>query len=144
MVAFDWILLGLRILAAIILYSFLGVAFYLIWQSLKRGDAHLGQSQFDNRLRVVRSTQNQPLAVGDVLPLQSVTWLGYDSKNTVVFDDVATASHRICISRKNGEWWLENEGNNNGTLLNDSPLANPTPLIPGDVISLGDVRFRFE
>jgi len=33
---FDWILLGLRILATIILYAFLGVAFYIIWQDLKK------------------------------------------------------------------------------------------------------------
>ena len=98
MVAFDWILLGLRILAAIILYSFLGVAFYLIWQSLKSSDIQDTRVQSNVRLRVVASTQAQSLNVGDVLPLQPVTWLGRDSKNTVVFDNVNAASHRICIS----------------------------------------------
>ena len=106
MVAFDWILLGLRILAAIILYSFLGVAFYLIWQSLKSSDIQDTRVQSNVRLRVVASTQAQSLNVGDVLPLQPVTWLGRDSKNTVVFDNVNAASHRICISREmgNGGW----------------------------------------
>jgi hypothetical protein len=34
-VSLEWILLGLRVVAAVILYSFLGIAFYLIWRELK-------------------------------------------------------------------------------------------------------------
>jgi uncharacterized membrane protein len=31
---FDWILLALRILTTLILYTFVGVAFYIIWRDL--------------------------------------------------------------------------------------------------------------
>jgi hypothetical protein len=35
----EWILLGLRLAATIILYTFLGLAFYLIWRELKQAQA---------------------------------------------------------------------------------------------------------
>ena len=38
----EWILLGLRLVATVILYTFLGLAFYLIWRELKQAQAQAG------------------------------------------------------------------------------------------------------
>ena len=52
----EWILLGFRILAAVILYTFLGLAFYIIWRDLKGAAAKQNdQSAPTHLLRVVGS-----------------------------------------------------------------------------------------
>ena len=81
----EWMLLGFRILAAIILYTFLGLAFYLIWRDLRRAAVQTeDQPEVAYQLRVVDSAGNGTLAVGEAISLEPETLLGRDSDNTVV------------------------------------------------------------
>lgn len=141
----DWILLGLRILATIILYSFLGLAFYIIWRDLKSSEM-LASSQLQqpHYLRILTPGEDTSLIVGDTLPLQPMTYLGRDPDNTVVLNDSSASSQHACISRENGIWWLEDLGSTNGTTLNDLPVSKPTSLTNQDVIGIGDLRFQIE
>lgn len=141
----DWILLGLRILAAVILYSFLGVAFYIIWSDLKRAERlAAAQMQHLHCLRVVTPGEDQSLVAGDALPLQPVTYLGRDPDNTIVLSDSLASSRHARISRENGVWWIEDLGSKNGTTLNDLPVSKPTSLADHDLIGIGNLRFRVE
>jgi hypothetical protein len=146
MVSLDWILLGFRILATLILYTFLGVAFYVIWRDLKQVEAEwlAGRPAGSHRLRVVAAPDDRSLKVGDMLPLYPVTFLGRDPDNTIVLHAASASSRHACISRENGVWWLEDLGSLNGTLLNDLPLSKPAPLANDDLIGIGDLRFRLE
>jgi pSer/pThr/pTyr-binding forkhead associated (FHA) protein len=142
-VSLEWVVFGLRVLATVILYTFLGLAFYIIWRELKllEGQA-ASQTQTSYQLRVVATAKDQALAVGEILPLQPITVLERTAENTIVVheDSVATAHARL--HRKNGVWWLEDLGSD--TLLNDSPLSKPTPLSEGDIIGIGNLRLRLE
>ncbi|MCB9893322.1 MAG: FHA domain-containing protein [Planctomycetes bacterium] len=40
-------------------------------------------------------------------------------------------------------WWIEDLGSSNGTLVNGNKIAKPMPLVPGDVITVGDVKLTF-
>ncbi len=137
----EWIILGLRVLATVILYSFLGLAFYLIWRDLKRAEI---QPQVNYQLRVVAANGNEIWAVDEILPLQPVTILGRDAKNTIVLHDTAASARHARLSRTNGTWWLEDLGSRSGTTLNELPLSKPAPLTEGDVIGIGSLRFRLE
>jgi pSer/pThr/pTyr-binding forkhead associated (FHA) protein len=137
----EWILLGLRVLATVILYSFLGLAFYLIWRDLKRIEI---QSQVNYQLRVIAANGNEPWAVGETLPLQPVTILGRGAKNTIVLHEPTASTRHARLSRTNGTWWLEDLGSQSGTTLNELPLSKPIPLTEGDIIGIGSVRFRLE
>jgi len=137
----EWVLLGLRILATVILYTFLGLAFYLIWRELKQLESQAAAQPHSPpyQLRVVATTEGQSPAVGETMPLQPVTLLG---QTTAVGDDSAAAQARL--RQENGVWWLEDLGTSNETMLNDSPLSEPMPLSEGDIIAVGSLRFKLE
>jgi hypothetical protein len=141
LVSLEWILLGLRLVAAVILYSFLGIAFYLIWRELKQAAA---PPQLKYQLRVLAANGNEAWGVGEALPLQPVTLLGRDAKNTIVLHDASASARHACLSQTGGGWWLENLDSNNGTTLNELPLSKPTPLTEGDIIGIGSLRFKLE
>jgi pSer/pThr/pTyr-binding forkhead associated (FHA) protein len=141
----EWTLFALRVLAAVILYTFLGFAFYLIWRDLRRAAAEPdGQPAINLQLRVVNSVGMAALQAGQALPLQSVTLLGRDPGNTIVLNDGTVSDRHARVRRQDGVWWLEDLGSQSGTTLNDLPLQNPTPLSSGDVIGIGQLRFRLE
>ena len=141
----DWVLLGLRILTTLILYAFLGIAFYIIWKDLKQAWTQQSvRPRFSHRLRVVASTQNGSWSVGESLPLRSETFLGRDPDNTIILNDASASHHHARIRRDNGTWWLEDLGSTGGTLLNELPVSRPTSLADGDVIGIGNFRFKFE
>ena len=141
----EWILLGLRILATVILYTFLGVAFYIIWRELKQLESQAkSYPRPAYQLRVVAATEDQPLAVGETLPLQPITVLGRAAENTIVVTDDSASSAHARLHREDGVWWLEDLGSRTGTMLNDSPLSQPTPLTEGDIIGIGNLRFMLE
>ncbi len=140
----EWILLGLRLLATGILYTFLGLAFYIIWRELKSVEtATMTKFEASHCLRVVAAEESD-LAVGQSLPLQPVTLLGRSLDNTIVLQDSATSAQHARLSREKGVWWLEDLGSRNGTLLNDLPLSKPTPLAQGDIIGIGNARLKLE
>lgn len=141
----EWILLGFRVLTTIILYTFLGFAFYIIWRELKSVEAQIApHSEITHQLRVLASDENDALTVGQVLPLQPVTLLGRDPENTIVLTDASASARHVRLSRENGIWWLEDLGSRHGTMLNEEPLSKPMPLTNGDVIGIGNSRFRLE
>jgi pSer/pThr/pTyr-binding forkhead associated (FHA) protein len=146
-VSLDWILLGLRLLATIILYIFLGLAFYLIWRDLKQAQDQqsvVSPPQATDQLRVIAAAEGQPLVAGQTLPLQPAILLGRNPENTIVINDANALTDQVRLSQKNGVWWLEDLGGENGTRLNHLPLSKPTPLSNGDIIEIGEVCFRLE
>ena len=145
MLSLDWILLGLRIVSTVILYTFLGLAFYIIWRDLKGSESQaVNQLSASHHLRVVAAANDHLLVVGDTLPLYPVTFLGRDPDNTIVLNDSSASGRHARIGRENGVWWLEDLGSLNGTTLNELPLSKPTPLTDNDLIGIGELQFRLE
>ena len=144
MLSLDWILLGLRILTTMILYTFLGVAFYIIWRDLKERVPDLNQLPVSHHLRVIAPTVDEVLATHETLPLQPITLLGRDPDNTIVLNDTSASGRHARLIQAGGVWWLEDLGSRNGTMLNELKLAKPTPLAEGDIIGIGSLRLRLE
>ena len=140
----DWILLGLRLLATVILYTFLGLAFYIIWRDLKQAKPQTEASGQLYCLRVIDSAGDNGLAVDQTLPLQPVTLLGRDPENTIAINDASISGRHARLNRENGVWWLEDLGSKNGTFLNDLQLSKPASVTNGDTITIGDIRFQLE
>jgi pSer/pThr/pTyr-binding forkhead associated (FHA) protein len=56
----------------------------------------------------------------------------------------ATVSRRHAEIRNEGEQWVvEDLGSKHGTGVNGTPLAGPTPLHEGDVLTFGRIGLRF-
>lgn len=141
----EWVLLGLRLLATVILYTFLGLAFYIIWRDLRQAEAQIvSLSQATARLRVVTVAEDKSLVEGEIFPLKPVTFLGRDPANTIVVNDAAASARHARLRQTNGVWWLEDLNSENGTKLNDLPLSKPAPLADGDIIEIGQMRFVLE
>lgn len=140
----DWVLLGFRILTTVILYTFLGLAFFIIWRDLQRTAAKTVQDAQSHLLRVIEVADNGTLKVGQVFVLQPETFLGRDPENTIPLGDASASARHARVCRDNGVWWIEDLGSRHGTVLNDLPVVKPTSLTTGDIIGIGNLRFRLE
>lgn len=136
-----WFLLGLRFLATFILYTFLGLAFYIIWRDLKQ--AATLPAERPARLRVIAAV-GASLTVDQIIPLQPVTLLGCDPANTIVLDVEAVSAQHARLERTMDGWLLEDLGSEQGTRLNEGVIAQAVPVGDGDLIGIGSIRLRLE
>ena len=124
----DWILLVLRVLSPLVLYTFLGTIIYRVRKTGVPVSARLVAAE--NPAQVWR--------------LSSETTIGRDAANTIAIDDAFASARHARLVWRDGGWWLEDTGSTNGTRLNNTRLSAPTPLHPGDIIVVGTQHYRFE
>ena len=124
----DWVLLGLRLMAPLLLYLFLGRIIYQLQRQKRR------PRDFLRRL-------DQPEVK---LPLEGEVSLGRQVDNTFTLDSDYISPHQATIVYHDGRWWLSGVRGAHETLLNGRPLQTSVPLKYGDVVSLGDIQFRLE
>lgn len=144
------LIFALRILFLLLLYGFLVLLVYLIWRDLQARAQTAGREASaptpaprGPRLTVIASGENG-LPEGRHYPLGSIVTLGRDLANDITLADSFASSRHARIEQREGRFWLEDLGSTNGTLLNGAPLApyDPAPLDAGDVISIGQTRFK--
>ena len=128
----DWVILALRVLAPILLYTFLGIILYRLWQDLRA----------ETPPALLRRLDEPKI----VLPLSAKVSFGRDSDNTFALDSEFVSAHHAQITYRGNRWWLTDLGSRNGTSLNEKrlPLQSSAPLTYGDIVSLGDLAFRLE
>ena len=129
----DWLLLGLRLLAPIFLYSFL----ILLIQRMVRTRREDQPTE-----AVLRRLDSPDL----VFALQTKNTLGREPDNSLLIDDHFISAHHATLTYREGGWWLVDLGSTNGTQVNDVPVetTNSVPLTYGDVVRLGDIQLRLE
>ncbi|MFN8634647.1 MAG: FHA domain-containing protein [Chloroflexota bacterium] len=140
----EAIVLLLRLVLVALLYLFLASVALAAARELRR----LSQPQLaavgpasPTRL-IVLDPGDTGLAVGDALPLRSVTRIGRAQQNTIVIDGTFISAEHAAIVRRDGRWWLSDRGSTNGTALNERPVHGEVGLSMGDVVAIGDVRLR--
>lgn len=129
------IFLGLRLLAAILLYAFVGWSFYLMWRSLR------AQASSLSAYKTPPLSVHLPLINGETTTLvfdQPELLIGRDVDCALHLDDTAVSARHARLSFHHGQWWLEDNGSKNGTLLNGNRLTVPTILTNGDTIGCGN------
>ncbi len=94
-------------------------------------------------LRVIASESGN-LTEGSAFPLSPVMGIGRAASNTVVLDDDYVSSEHALLSLRGSQWWLEDLNSRNGTQLNDIPLNAPAVVTMGDVLTIGNTRFKLE
>ncbi|MFQ5613519.1 MAG: FHA domain-containing protein [Anaerolineae bacterium] len=140
--SFELVLFILRIVAVVLLYAFLGLAVYLLWQSLTVPAEPASETA--GRWRLLGHDPASENGQTVAYPLRPVTTLGRSPENTIVLEDESASPSHAQLRRYNGAWWLEDLGSHSGTLLNGLPVSRPTPLAPGDVIGIGRVRLKLD
>jgi hypothetical protein len=138
-----YLLLGLRLLAAAVLYAFLIAVFGMLRRDLRAASTPGTAPQRSARLVAVDS-QDPAIEIGTVFPLRPVTSIGRGPTNTIsIHDDYASTRHAL-VSLRRGQWWLEDLASRNGTYLNGTAVAKPIVLAGGDVIAIGRTELRLE
>lgn len=70
--------------------------------------------------------------------------IGRSREADVQIDDRYASGLHARIFSRDGRSYIEDMGSTNGTLLNDATLRGEAELIDGDLVGIGDTRFRFE
>ena len=94
------------------------------------------------QLRVLHG--NNGLAEGAIVKLSPFTTIGRAESNTITISDPYASAEHALIAWRSSQWWLEDRDSRNGTLLNDIPVEEPLIIGHGDVIGIGQMRFKFE
>lgn len=142
--SFDLALFILRLLAAAILYAFLGVLLLMLWRDTAPAPSRAGDDLLPaGRLVVVEGGQTL-LEIGKEYPLRRLNTLGRAPTCTIVLPDNFASVEHAHIIHRDGCWWLEDRHSRNGTAVNDVPISEAIVLSAGDVIGIGSIRLRVE
>ena len=149
----DLLILALRIVLVALLYLFLASVMRMAARGMRQGtperavagtpERAVAEGAPASRLRlVVLEPGASALARGQALELVDGAILGRAERADVVLADPAVSSQHARVSRVGRAWVISDLGSTNGTRLNDSRVDGDVPLAHGDVVTLGNLRFR--
>lgn len=126
--------LALRVLLALSLYAFLGWTLFTIWRELRTQGTILSARKIPGI--------NLNVQIGEQPPIQryftqSEILLGRDSHCDVPLPDDTVSTRHARLAHHHGQWWLEDLGSTNGTILNKDKVTIPTVVINGDEVECG-------
>lgn len=126
--------LALRVLLAVSLYAFLGWTLLTIWRELSTQGTLLAARKIPGI--------GLNLQVGEQPALQryftqSEILLGRDAHCDMPMPDDTVSIRHARLAYHHGQWWLEDLGSTNGTMLNKEKVTIPTVVISGDKIDCG-------
>jgi hypothetical protein len=139
-ITFTVLLWAVRIAFLLLLYLFLIRAFGALHRAMavERTDGKaLGT------LVVERSPSKTP-RVGERIVLRAANAIGRDAGNDIALPDEAASARHATLEHRDGEWWIQDLGSTNGTLVNGVRIADRERLRPGDEIAIGRVALRLE
>ncbi len=140
----ELILFIFRIVSGLLLLGFLGGIAWLIYRDMQVTTAAIAEQERPyGRLRIIANEAEMP-AVDTTFPLLPITSIGRAASNSVVLPDGYASAEHALITRRQGQWWIEDQGSRNGTLLNDVRLAGTAVISAGDVIAVGGTVLKLE
>jgi FHA domain len=138
----DAAILGLRLALVAVLYAFLLLVVRSGWRRLQAAPPPLASTLAGLRLVVV-DPGGSGFASGQVIDVFDGARLGRAAPAEIVVADRSISATHVRFARhgRRQTWTVTDLGSTNGTLLNDARVDGPTPLVDGDVLVLGGVRF---
>ena len=142
-ITFAVLLWAVRIAFLVILYLFLIRAFGALQGALAVESATAARPSGIAHLVVQRSVRGAA-RVGERLPLRAVNAIGRDAGNDVVVNDEAASAKHALLEFADGEWWIEDAGSTNGTMVNGEVVRSRERVQYGDEVAIGRVALRLE
>lgn len=128
------VLLFLRLLLAVLLYTFLGIGLYQIWRDLRRQSELLAARQSPPiGLRLVQEEQGLSFTQPEI-------FVGRGSICDFVVDDPTVSARHARLSYYQGQWWLDDLSSTNGTFLNGEVVKESTLVTNDDNVRLGQLE----
>ena len=140
----ELVLLILRIAAGLLLLGFISAVFVMMWR-----DFHAISREVESRTKkrgrlVVMRADGVGLKPGATFPLLPLTSLGRAPTNSITLNDTFASGEHALVTLRGGQWWLEDRGSSNGTLLNGYRIEEPVVISAGDIIGVGQVELKLE
>lgn len=132
-----------------IIYLFIFGVIRLIYLDVKK------MSRFENNsvnangvetagLKPIKSKNNTKLALKNRYMIYGEAVIGRSKSCDIVFPESYVSSQHVRIWYEDGEWYLEDLGSRNGTVINGQRIRRAVMLDPQDEIEIGDLHFLFE
>jgi predicted component of type VI protein secretion system len=132
------IVLALRALLAVSLYAFLAWAFFSLWREITQQGALLASRRVPP-ISLTVTHDDSSCATRHFI--QAAITIGRDPACEYVLDDDSVSARHARLSYHHNQWWLEDLGSKNGTLLNNQKLDMPTVVISNDEFICGETCF---
>jgi hypothetical protein len=132
---------AIRLLFLALLYLFLFAVARTLLRDLRAAAREPGVEL--GRLIVIASPSGDP-PIGAAFPLDAVTTLGRDVNNSIVVEDPFASTDHAVLTFRGRAWYVEDRDSTNGTFVNGSRVQGVAPLGFGDVVQVGQARFRLE
>jgi hypothetical protein len=129
------VLLILRVVLAVSLYAFLGLAFYLVWRDL-REQVQISASRKPQTLTLCRHVGNEILTLSFYL---AEIIIGRDPACDFILEDSTVSAQHTRLLFRQGHWWVEDLRSTNGTYLNQEPVTSPLVVTSGDDLRCGQI-----
>jgi hypothetical protein len=142
-VGFAVVLWAVRLVFLALLYLFLVRAFAMLWRAMRAEAVPAGAASTGAVLVVQRSHSGGP-RLGSRLPLRAMSTLGRDPGNEIVVNDEAVSARHAMVTFSDGDWWVEDAGSTNGTIVNGTKIWQRERIHFGDELELGRVALRLE
>src|SRR5271169_1707903 len=98
-------------------------------------------TQMTLRELVIRNIEGKTITVP--LDRDRIT-LGRSSANELCYpDDAGLSRQHLALTRANGQWFVEDLGSKNGTVVNGKRIEKRIPFVNGDRISAGHLTLEF-
>ena len=135
----------LRLVSGVLLLLMLFALFILMWRDY-RSAARGAEStrRIYGRIMVLREIDGSTMLTGETHPLLPLTSFGRAPTNTIRVEDTFASSEHAVVAMRSGQWWLEDRHSRNGTMLNGVPVTQPVVVTDGDIIGIGQMRFRLD
>ena len=141
----DVTLFLLRLVSATLLLAILAALFVVMWKEYKGITRQIEANRRSyGKLTVIQMIDNSFVLTGDVFPLLVMTSLGRSPTNNVIIEDTFASSEHAVIALRDGQWWLEDRNSKNGTTLNDVDINQAIVITNGDMIGIGERRYRLD
>jgi hypothetical protein len=138
------VLFILRLISAGLLLLFLGLIGWFIYRDMQHAAHAVPEARRSYGSLLVIGAESTNLSEGSAFPLSPVMGIGRAASNTIVLEDDYVSGEHALLSLRGSQWWLEDLNSRNGTLLNDIALDGPAVVTAGDVLTVGNTRFKLE
>jgi hypothetical protein len=138
---FDIVVFLLRLAFVVLLYFFVFQVTRTLTRDLRQVKPAVAPPSPYGQAIVV-NPGSTGLAPGTAFNLEPITSIGRKLSNTIVIDDNFVSGDHALLTWRDGRWWAEDVRSTNGTLLNGAELTRPTPIVDGDVVTVGGVQLK--
>ena len=132
---------AIRLIFLALIYLFLFAVARALLRDLRAAAREPGTEL--GRLIVVASPSGDP-PVGTSFPLDAVTTMGRDVNSAIIVEDQFASADHAVLTFRGRAWYVEDRGSTNGTFVNGSRVDGVAPLGFGDMVQVGQARFRLE